>query len=86
MIAPQKFKTSKGSGIKRALTEWDKIDFDNDESGNLHVTPYRRVPRSIKTKAKRTTGGFTATIHRKSSGKSSNLKFFKQPHISKIKY
>lgn len=39
---------SLGSGINRALLH-------NDESGNLHVTPYRRE------------GGFTATIRRKSS-------------------
>lgn len=40
-----------GSGTKRALVEWDKIDFQSDESGNL----------------------FTATIHRKNSGKTESM-------------
>lgn len=31
-----------GSGTKRALVEWDKIDFDNDESGNLFIATIHR--------------------------------------------
>lgn len=39
-----------GSGTKRALSEWDKIDFQNDESGNLFTATVKRK-RSGKAKS-----------------------------------